>query len=80
MNHYDYYGRPMRQHDYRRISIIDAINIASEQVPGQVVKAELEHEKGMLVYEVDIITAQQVKYEVIVDANTGAVIEVKLDS
>lgn len=67
-------------HDWqRRISIIEAINIAVEQVPGQVVQAELEHEKGMLVYEVDIVTAQGVKYEVIVDADNGTVLEVKLD-
>lgn len=67
------------QYRQRRISIVEAMNIALEQVPGQVVKAELDHEKGMLVYEIDIVTAQNVKYEVVVDANNGSVIEVKLD-
>lgn len=67
---------PYRQ---QRISIVEAMDIALKQVPGQVVKAELDHEKGMLVYEIDIVTAQNVKYEVVVDANNGSVIEVKLD-
>jgi uncharacterized membrane protein YkoI len=64
---------------YREITIVDAINIALQQVPGQVVKAELETEQGLRVYEVDIITSQGIKYEVLVDVNTGGVLEVKLD-
>ncbi len=63
----------------RRISIEEAMNIALSQVQGEIVKVELEHEKGILVYEVDIVTAQGVKYEVTVDANNGTVLEVKLD-
>lgn len=66
-------------HWQRRISIEEAMNIALGQVPGQVVKVELDHEKGVLVYEVDIVTAQGVKYEVIVDVNNGTILEVKLD-
>lgn len=63
----------------RRISIEEAMNIALRQVPGEIVKVELEHEKGILVYEVDIVTAQGVKYEVVVDANTGTILAVELD-
>lgn len=64
---------------YREITIVDAMNIALQQVQGQVVKAELDMEKGLKVYEVDIITPQGVKYEVLVDVNTGGIVGVKLD-
>lgn len=63
----------------RRISIEEAIGIALQQVPGQVVKVELEHEQGILVYEIEIVTQQGVKYEVAVDVNTGGVVSVELD-
>lgn len=64
---------------YRQIMIEDAIDIARKQVPGQVVQAELENKSGRLIYEVDVITSESVKYEVKIDANTGEVIEVELD-
>ena len=71
-----YPAMPQRR---QRISIEEAMNIALSQVQGEVVKIELEHEKGMLVYEVDIVTVQGVKYEVVVDANNGTVLGVELD-
>ena len=64
---------------YRRISMEQAMNIALQRVPGQVVKAELDYDDGMLIYEIDIRTAEGYKYEVKVDANTGAILRVKLD-
>lgn len=64
---------------YRRITIDEAMAIALEQVPGQVVKVELDTEKGMQVYEVDVVTAQGVKYEVAVDINTGGIVEIEVD-
>lgn len=63
----------------RNVSIVDAIYIALEQVPGEVVSAELEHEQGIMVYEVEIVTQQGVKYEIDVDVNSGEVISVGLD-
>lgn len=69
------------QTDYmtRQISIEEAIQIGREQMPGQVVKVELERKGGRLIYEVDIISTQGPKYEVKIDATTGEVIEVELD-
>lgn len=64
---------------YRRISMEQAMNIALQRVPGHVVKAELDYDDGMLVYEIDIRTAEGYKYEVKVDANTGTILRVKLD-
>lgn len=64
---------------YRRISMEQANEIALQRVPGQVVKSELEFEDGILIYEVDIRTADGLKYEVEIDAVTGEVVKVKLD-
>ncbi|MGN7388148.1 PepSY domain-containing protein [Sporosarcina sp. SAFN-015] len=64
---------------YRKISMEQAIDIALQRVPGEVVKAELEFDDGTLLYEVEIRTSQGVKYEVKVDAVTGQVMRVKLD-
>lgn len=72
---YDHYQHPQ----YRRITINQAMAIALERVPGQVVKAELDYDDGRLVYEIDVRTAEGYKYEVKVDANTGTILRVKLD-
>ncbi|WP_198160005.1 MULTISPECIES: PepSY domain-containing protein [unclassified Sporosarcina] len=68
-----------RHPQYRRISMGQANEIALQRVPGEVVKSELEFDDGMLVYEVDIRTAEGHKYEVKVDAVTGNVVRVKRD-
>lgn len=67
------------QHLYRQITMEEAMGIALGQVPGQIVKVELDTEKGVQVYEVDIITAQGVKYEVAVNVSTGEIVEIELD-
>ncbi|PIC84309.1 peptidase [Sporosarcina sp. P1] len=64
---------------YRRISMEQANEIALQRVRGEVVKSELEFDDGMLIYEVDIRTAEGHKYEVKIDAVTGEVLKVKLD-
>lgn len=53
--------------------------VALQQVPGHVVKAELEYDHGAVIYEIEIRTLEGQKYEVKVDANTGNVLRVKLD-
>lgn len=65
----------------RQINLVEAINIALEQVPGEAVEAELEENgaSGRPYYEVDIISEQGVKYEVEIDANSGEVLTVELD-
>lgn len=59
-----------------RIDSETAVQIALNQVPGQVVKVELDYEDDLLVYEVYIRTAYGL-YEVKIDANTGRVIKVE---
>lgn len=76
-DHYWYQAPP--HNPYRRISIVDAMNIALEQVPGEVVKTELETDKGIRIYEVDIVTVQGMKYEVKVDVSNGRILSVHPD-
>ncbi len=61
------------------ISIQDSIQIALDHVSGQVIKTELETEHGRLIYEVKVLTPQDVVYQVEVDANTGNVLDIELD-
>ncbi|WP_438318011.1 PepSY domain-containing protein [Sporosarcina sp. FA9] len=46
---------------------------------GHVIKAELDYDDGIMLYEIDIRTREGQKYEVKVDANTGAILKVKVD-
>ncbi|WP_199168407.1 MULTISPECIES: PepSY domain-containing protein [unclassified Sporosarcina] len=80
MNQQSEYWMNHWQHpQYRRITMEQANEIARQRVPGEVVKSELEFDDGMLVFEVDIRTAEGHKYEVKIDAVTGEVLRVKLD-
>lgn len=50
--------------------------VAALQVPGQVIKVELDDENGFLVYEIDIRTQTGV-YEVHVNAATGQILKIE---
>ncbi|WP_236785068.1 PepSY domain-containing protein [Alteribacter salitolerans] len=68
-----------RQMFPRQLSAEDAIEIAISQVPGTVVDVDLDTENGILVWEIEIVTPQGMKYEVDVDANTGNILKAELD-
>ena len=55
------------------------MTIASIQIPGEIVKVELDTENSRLVYQVDIVTMQGVKYEMEIDAMTGQIIKLERD-
>ena len=57
-----------------KITIQEAIQAASAEVPGKVVEAELD-EKPVVVWEVEIVTDDGKVMELYVDIRTGAVIE-----
>ncbi len=61
------------------IGVEEAINIASAQVAGKVVETELEHEDGKLVWEVEIVGDDNLVSEVIIDAQTGTVLETEIE-
>ena len=60
-----------------KVTIDEAIKTASEKVPGKVVEAELEKKHGTLVWEVEVVTAENKVMEVHIDAESGAVIGVE---
>ncbi|QBQ05114.1 peptidase [Sporosarcina pasteurii] len=77
--HWQAQRQPNQYSRYSRISIDDAMAIALEQIPGEVVKVELDTDNGAFVYEVDIISRQGIKYEFEIDAETGRIIKMHQD-
>jgi uncharacterized membrane protein YkoI len=60
-----------------KVTIDQAVKTASEKVPGKIIEAELEHKHKKLVWEVEVVTAENKVMEVHIDADTGAVIDVE---
>lgn len=60
-----------------KVTIDQAVKTASEKVPGKIIEAELEKKHHKLVWEVEVITADNKVMEVYIDATTGAVIDVE---
>ena len=56
-----------------------AINIALAQVPGKVLRAELENENGYLVYGVEIVKTEHQIMDVKVDAGNGKILKIEQD-
>ena len=62
-----------------KISFDSAMNAALKEVPGSVLKVELENEDGYLVYGVEIVRADRQIADVKVDAGSGKVLKVEAD-
>jgi len=60
-----------------KVTIDQAVKTASEKVPGTVIEAELEKKHHKLVWEVEVVTAENKVMEVHIDADSGAVIGVE---
>jgi len=60
-----------------KVTIDQAVKTASEKVSGKVIEAELEKKHSKLVWEVEVVTAENKVMEVHIDADTGAVIDVE---
>jgi len=60
-----------------KVTIDQAVNTASEKVSGKIIEAELEKKHNKLVWEVEVITAENKVMEVHIDAESGAVIDVE---
>lgn len=61
-------------------TVEQAVEIALAQVPGEVQHTELEREDGMLVHEIEILTADGVKMEVEINADTGEILDVEAEN
>jgi hypothetical protein len=60
-----------------KVTVEQAIKTAQEKVQGKVVEAELERKHDRLVWEVEIVVAEDRVMEVHIDADTGAAIDVE---
>jgi uncharacterized membrane protein YkoI len=60
-----------------KVTIDQAVKTASGKVPGTVIEAELERKHHKLVWEVEMVTAENKVMEVHIDADSGAVIDVE---
>jgi uncharacterized membrane protein YkoI len=58
-------------------SLSEVLAVAREKMPGEVVKIELEREKGVWVYEIKILTRSGQRREIEIDAQTLDVIKIK---
>lgn len=65
-------------HTLATVSLQDAIGAALAKVPGKAVEAELDSEKGFLVYEVKVIAADNTRHEITVDAGNQSILEDKV--
>jgi uncharacterized membrane protein YkoI len=61
------------------IDLATAIGLTTRQVPGDVLKVELENEDGRYVYEVKILASNGRVREVKLDAKDGSLIEIEDD-
>lgn len=61
-----------------KINLTQAIAVAEQHAGGTATKAELEQERGVLAYEVEVVAGQKVT-EVKVGANDGTVLASKAD-
>lgn len=57
----------------------EAARIALVAAPGEVLDSELENDDGVMIYEFEIQQGDNIR-EVEVDANTGAILENKIDN
>jgi uncharacterized membrane protein YkoI len=60
-----------------KVTIDEAIKTASAKLAGKIIEAELEKKHNKLVWEVEVVTAENKVMEVHIDAETGAVIDVE---
>jgi len=62
-----------------KISMDSAIKAALKEVPGKVLRAELEDENGYLIYGIEIAKADHQIVDVKVDAGNGTILKTGID-
>lgn len=63
-----------------KISLVQAAGAAEAHAGGRAVKAELEGERAALIYQVEVVTADNKVFDVEVDAANGKVLASKADA
>jgi uncharacterized membrane protein YkoI len=62
-----------------RVTLVQAVGAAEAQVGGVATKAELESERGAVVYDVEVVTPDRKVFDVKVDAVDGKVLASQID-
>lgn len=62
-----------------KITLVQAVSAAEAQAGGKATKAELEGERGTLVFDIEVVTPDNKVFDVKVDAANGKVLSSKLD-
>ena len=62
-----------------KITLTQAVGAAEAHATGKATKAELEGEQGTLVYQVEVVTADNKVFNIEVDASDGKVLSSKQD-
>ena len=61
------------------LTMEQAIEIALMEVPGEVREAELDHEDGRRIFEIEILSADGIETELEIAADTGDVLEIEVE-
>lgn len=64
----------------QRITMQQAQEIALQRIPGRVVHVDMDLENGVLVYEVFIMTAQGLIFEVEILARNGKILKIEQEN
>ncbi len=59
----------------QKMTMVEALKIATALLPGRVVEAELKDDDDLIFYEIEIISSDGLVVEVQVDANSGQIIK-----
>lgn len=62
-----------------KVTLVQAVSAAEAQAGGKATRAELESERGALVFDVEVVTPDNKVFDVKVDAADGKVLSSKLD-
>lgn len=63
-----------------KITLVQAVSAAEGHAAGKATKAELEHERGRAVYEVEVVTPDRKVFDVKIDAVDGKVLSSQADA
>ncbi len=61
------------------LSLSEIMKQTNLELPGKILEIELEEKAGMIVYEIEFLSEQDVVMEMLIDARTGRLISVRED-
>lgn len=71
-------GKPKSEYlPLAKLTVQDAISIATKTTSGKITEAALEKEDGFLVYEVEVLMPDQTRKELLIDAGDGKILLAK---